>query len=733
MEKEIDDIKKLDAIILEENDQNVFRDEFDDFINHSISDDEQLDGVDEEELTEIEGVVDNIVNKLGENIYHNVENLNFSADLNLVKRFLSLEEIKVINVCKDAKLRRLLILNRAKHVQLQNIKYRLYELLRECKMSLKAAEMQIEKSKKQETHYLKSIIPKLGHPYFKTKDFYSCGPNADTIRKQKSKEICIDYLPQLSRWTVEDQVILKGAIIFNYTTYLIDKLESDLKVLEASKKVSTSTEAAADIETNILSIKQKLTTLQETTDHEPPPLNSDVEINWLNISKCDFGSRHLPEACKGFWNIYLHPSINKEDWTKTENAQIMELAKKYNFQNWDLIAKELNNGRSGFVVCFHYYSSLFDKIRKDRFDPEEDQFLIDVVNACRIEDYIPWSKVCHYFQNRSRSQLYHRYRYCLKYTGVKKGSFAQAEDVLLTLLVRKFGKDFYRCSKYIPHRAPYQLAHRYMNYLTFDQMDLGSYTLEDDEIIMDHVKRCGEKEWSKLFPTFKTRNRTHLRQRYFYIKKWLLNHPGKKLIELPRKARYKRVLDNKWAINSCIEYFSTSHELPSMYEINDYLRKFGKKSISLLRHQPVTYHPPNANIDKELIKYFQSTCKIRTSKIISGSELNRIVDTIKTIMAVFDVEFLVPTDELLHQNLMLDVLDVEILTLLFSDISSRENKCTLPSTSITKNYSPVIQALELQGCERRLLKFYHPSTISYLPPNINSLVGIRSLLLLHQS
>ncbi|GJQ67653.1 hypothetical protein Trydic_g16484 [Trypoxylus dichotomus] len=558
MDEEIDDIKKLDAIIMEEHDHNTFRDEFDDFIDHPISDDEQLEGVDEEELTEIEGVVDNIVNKLDNNIYHNVENLNFSADLNL--------------------------------------RYKIEETIN-----------------------------------FKS-------------------------------WTVEDQVILRRAIIFNYNTYSIDKLESNLKVLEASKKVSSSVETVNDVEAKVLSIKEKLVDLKTNSDHVPPPLDTDVEIDWLNISKCDLDNRHLPEACKAFWNIYLHPSINKEDWTEAENKQIVNLAKKYNFQNWEQIAKELNNNRSGFVVCVHYNTSLSERIRRDKFDPEED-----------------------------------------------------------------------RCSKYIPHRAPTQLAHRYINYLAFDHIDLGSYTLEDDEIIMDHAKHYGEKGWSKLFTIFRRKNRTHLRQRYFYLKKWLATHPEKKLKDLPRKSRYKRTLDNRWAVSSCIDHFSTSPELPSLYEINDYLRKLDTKSISLIRHQPVTYHPPSANIDKKLIEYFQSTCKIRTSKMISGSELNHIVDIIKSLMAVLDVEFVVPNVELLHENQNLDILDVEILTLLFSDVSSRENKCILPSTSIKTSSTPLVQTLDFEGHEKQLLKFYQPDVISYLPPNINSLVGIRSLLLLHQS
>lgn len=45
MEKDIEDIRKLDAIIKEEQDCNTFRDEFDEFINHTISDDEEVNFV----------------------------------------------------------------------------------------------------------------------------------------------------------------------------------------------------------------------------------------------------------------------------------------------------------------------------------------------------------------------------------------------------------------------------------------------------------------------------------------------------------------------------------------------------------------------------------------------------------------------------------------------------------------------------------------------------------------
>lgn len=251
-----------------------------------------MEGVEEEELSGIEDAIDNIVDSTNQNIYHNVENLSFSADLNLVKHFLALEEIKIINVCKDVKLKKLLILNRAKHVQLQNIRYRLYELLKECKVSLKELEDELAKYNSKSTHSLRSIIPKLGHPYFKTNDFFSCAPNLDTVRRQKSQEICIDYLPQLSRWTIEDQILLKKAIISHYTDYLTEKYKSQLKTLEITKKISSDKDVLVTMETTISEIKEKLTELETNPNRDPPALESSDVFNWMSISKNDFASKY---------------------------------------------------------------------------------------------------------------------------------------------------------------------------------------------------------------------------------------------------------------------------------------------------------------------------------------------------------------------------------------------------------------------------------------------------------
>lgn len=170
-------------------------------------------------------------------------------------------------------------------------------------------------------------------------------------------------------------------------------------------------------------------------------------------------------------------------------------------------------------------------------------------------------------------------------------------------------------------------------------------------------------------------------------------------------------------VKSCIEYFSNRTEIPTLAEIGEHLKSSGQlPSQTSALARPLHYRVVNDNIDKELIQYFQSTCKIKTSKSISAQEVQHNVSVIKTLMSILDIELTIPDHAFIENNPKLDVLDKEILTLLFTDTGRIDNVTRGASTSTSQ-----------------VLKFTKNNSMSYLPPNINTLVGVRSLLLMHES
>lgn len=64
--------------------------------------------------------------------------------------------------------------------------------------------------------------------------------------------------------------------------------------------------------------------------------------------------RYSPEDCEIFWNIYLHPNINKSQWFSDENKKLKSIASKHHHQNWDAIAKELGNKR--YILRFFKFN-----------------------------------------------------------------------------------------------------------------------------------------------------------------------------------------------------------------------------------------------------------------------------------------------------------------------------------------------------------------------------------------
>lgn len=180
----------------------------------------------------------------------------------------------------------------------------------------------------------------------------------------------------------------------------------------------------------------------------------------------------------------------------------------------------------------NYYSNLHEKFKKGDFTFEEDSRLIELVYKHRMGNYIPWVKIVHHFKNRTRAQLHHRYTYYLTQNHKRKGKFTDAEDILLMILVDRFGKNFKKCSKYFPSRSMVQIKARYNSNLQ-QKLKKGSFTEDEDRIIMEFVEEHGQS-WTKLTNVLH-RCRGQIRQRFNTISAYLAKNPNSSLAVVPRR------------------------------------------------------------------------------------------------------------------------------------------------------------------------------------------------------
>ena len=68
-------------------------------------------------------------------------------------------------------------------------------------------------------------------------------------------------------------------------------------------------------------------------------LVSDM-LDWNLVTHSYVRTRSAAE-CKIQWSNVMHPDINHDEWTKDEEAQLVELANKNELHQWVEVAKEL--------------------------------------------------------------------------------------------------------------------------------------------------------------------------------------------------------------------------------------------------------------------------------------------------------------------------------------------------------------------------------------------------------
>ncbi len=71
-------------------------------------------------------------------------------------------------------------------------------------------------------------------------------------------------------------------------------------------------------------------------------------------SRVGAGNRKAPRECFIMYRNNLDPRINKNPWTKKEDADLLKLAEKYNGHEWALISSSLGTNRTPFDCLQRY-------------------------------------------------------------------------------------------------------------------------------------------------------------------------------------------------------------------------------------------------------------------------------------------------------------------------------------------------------------------------------------------
>lgn len=658
--------------------QNNFQNHFEDFTFGGTRDDDDNPDLDSEDSDEFSYQ------------FANDELLDYKADVALKQ-----EEQEVIDICQDEELKKLLILNRSKHIMLCQLFWKVKKQLKKCNDD---ENLQVGKSSivcNKTSKMFKPILIHLGAPYFKTKKLFPAPLNADTIKKSKNNELTIYDLGSCSYWTINASKNLLKVVCTNYNSgrqkNMIKKI---VELHNALKDESSANEKAVKLADEIAACENTLKYLEEVGSDDVPPLKNNDYIDWERISDLYYDGRHSAEECKAFWHLYLHPHINKSVWTNEENALLTEIASEYSYQDWDAIAEELDTGRSGFSTCLHFYTNLCDKNLRRLFTPEEDELLLEVTDNLKIGSYIPWKSVEQYFPNRNRMQLLRRYKYFLSKKSSLFGHFTEAEDVLILILVERFGTKFVNFNKYMPHRTHVQIKSRYSNMK--GGYKKGMFSLDEDKEIIEYgeqIERGNPLNWNDLCKKM-NRGRKNIRQRYISLKKFLQKNPG--CIE--KAPRRKFIWDQNTHKNNyeflrwVAKQFKDWEKVPTVQDveavIQNALKADVKKKLKTLETSASVFIPCD-DVDEELTEYF--TMEER-KKTIPWDKMDETAENIFEILKALKIDLKIPTDIIKDDDFILDNADLEILKTLSSLFESNiSNHCSnLDKELIPANFNTLV-------------------------------------------
>lgn len=424
-----------------------------------------------------------------------------------------------------SKIEAALALNKLTDEKLRRLESILTGRLHECRQKLSEIQGYNPLSDKQDKQVFRYV--NCGRPYFRDQSNFPAPDNDDTILMQNSGMYDFSQVSSVPGWTVKDKSEFMSSLLVMSQNIMKQKLNSKIAQLKRESKGKNSKQ----YEKEIVTIKKEIYDLPRKRTLNTIALPLDEEYDWEMIA-AKLNRRHKAQEYQALWKLFLHPSINKSTWSRTEHVALQNIAHSNHLQDWDKIAKELNTRRTGYQCFVYFRTNMSNTLTGQKWTKEEEEFLKRLIDYYREDDYIPWGKVAASMENRTKIQVYNKYSRLLEQ---RKGRFLPEEDAVILTYSDNFGPNFKKMTKYLPGRSSTQLRVRY-HVLSKRTRISAVWTVEEDKKLIQIMANQDATNFSCLTKHFPGKDRVHIRARYNTLIKWMRKHPSQDIAKAPRRG-----------------------------------------------------------------------------------------------------------------------------------------------------------------------------------------------------
>lgn len=447
-------------------------------------------------------------------------------------------------------------------------------------------------------------------PYIRDFRNFSAPTSDDTKQIQQLTGIDnIDQFIQSKSWTREAKQQLESAVLEHYAKlHIIKLIKQKNELLESPSKQNDE-----DVSQKLQLIEEQLE--QVKARKEPrifvPEDRLDTQIDWCAIS-AKLTSQHDAQDCRLMWSNQLHWSVNSDSqWTKDEDICLINAVAKYGKNDWDKVASELNSGRLAWQCCSRYNQEY--AFVRSPLDKDEGDKILEVINLCRIGNYVPWNQVMYFMQYHSLQQVKWQWqKYCCDQR--ETSNWSHQEDYILLRSVRKYGeRDWCRIAECLPGRSNKSCRERYIMRLKSSVRVVGGWRKFEDTSLISLVERFGTN-WSLIASYLPLRNVHQLRNRFELLKHEVVRPCGLKRRKFIRQ-------DNGQFLNSGYARRLSQEDV----DTNRRLREIFSTFSSVVRHSNKASLTCRSAQDQMI---YQSLVKVLCDRIMDQTPERSLLETI---------------------------------------------------------------------------------------------------------